>query len=181
MTPAQQQTVRVAQILVFALLVGVIGLAVVAHLIGPLNSPPPAPVGAAAAPPGPFGGLDPLIMVMAMLMIGQIPVLGFLGFGLARQAAGMASRLADEPEARDRALAGLWLNGTILRAALAEGVGLFGGVILLLTGDRLAFIGIGFAVLVLIALIPTRGRLESWIQRAVNAAALFSSRGLARP
>lgn len=172
-----QQTVRIAQILVFALLAGVIGLATVAVLIGPTSGPAVAPpAGAPAGPAGPFGGLDPLVMVMGLLMVGQVPVLTFLGVALARQAAGIASRHADEPEARERLLAGLWLNATILRAALAEGVGLFGGVILLLNGDRLALIGIGFALIVLVALIPTRGRLESWIQRAVNAAALLPNR-----
>jgi hypothetical protein len=177
MSPTLTQIVRINQILVTALLFGVVSFAAVAVALGPLQ-PAPAPV--AGAPIGPFGGYDPLLLAMGALIVGQFPVLLFLGIAMGKQAAGMARRLAAEPETRDTALARLWMNGTILRAALAEGAGLFGAVILLLHGERLALVGVGFAVLVLVAIMPTRGRLENWIQRAIHTAALAPNREFTR-
>lgn len=171
--PAAQ--VRTAQIIVLALLAGVVALAAVAMVVGPVSPPPTAP--AAGAPPaGPFGGIDPLLLVLGALIVGQVPALVFLGAGVSRQAAQTAARLAADPESRDRALAALWFNSVIVRAALAEGAGLFGGVVLLLKGDPLALAGVGFAVAVLLALVPTRGRLEHFVRRAANAAANMPTR-----
>jgi len=180
MNPALSQIVRTAQILVAALLFGVSAFAAVALAIGPLQPPPALPPGAAPTP-GPFGTLDPLVVVLMALIVGQFPVLIFLGIALAKQAAAMAGRLAGEPDTRDQGLARLWLNAAILRAALAEGAGLFGAVILLVSGDRLGLIGVGFAVIVLMAIMPSRGRLENWIHRAVQTAALAPNRESPRP
>lgn len=178
MSPVLSQIVRTAQLIVAALLVGVIAFAAAALVIGPLQPPPPPPPPTPGAAPmtGPFGTLDPLVVVLMALILGQFPVLIFLGVALAKQAAAMAGRLASEPDTRDQALARLWLNAAILRAALAEGAGLFGAVILMVSGDRLGLIGVGFAVIVLMAIMPSRGRLENWIHRAVQTAALTPSR-----
>lgn len=174
MANALAAQLRTAQVIVLALLFGVFALAAVALLIGPTSPPPPAPAG--AAPAGPFGGIDPLLLVLGALILGQLPVLVFLSVAISRQAVQIAGRLAADHEARDRALAALWFNSVIVRAALAEGAGLFAAVILLLKGEPLALAGVGFAVVVLLALLPTRGRLENFVQRAANAAAILPAR-----
>ncbi len=178
MNPVLSQIVRTSKFLVAALLFGVIAFTAVALAVGPVNPPPPPP--AAGTPVGPFAGIEPLVLAMGALIVGQFPVLIFLGVALSKQAAIMARNRASEPDARDLALARLWMNATILRAALAEGAGLFGAVIVLLKGDTLGLIGVAFAVVVLAALIPTRGRLENWIHRAVQTAALSPNRGPSR-
>ena len=175
MANALAAQLRTAQIIVLALLVGVFALAAVALLIGPTSPPPPAPAG--AAPAGPFGGIDPLLLVLGALILGQLPVLVFLSAAVSRQAVQIAGRLAADHEARDRALAALWFNAVIVRAALAEGAGLLAGVILLLKGETIALAGVAFAVVVLLVLLPTRGRLENWLQRMTNTAAVMPPRG----
>ncbi len=180
MNPALSQAVRIPQILVGALLAGVIGLTVAALLMGPVNPPPPTTPGAVAAPAGPFGGIDPLLLALGALMVAQVPTFVVFGATFARRAASMAANLSDEPESRERALSALWVNSIIVRAAFAEGTGLFAGIVLLLSGERLALVGVGFSVVVLLGLLPTRGRLENFIQRAVHAAALIPLREVAR-
>lgn len=185
MNPALAQSLRTAQILVAALLFGVISFTAVALIIGPTTPPPPPPP-TMVTPTGPvpisppLGGFNPLLLALGALMVAQLPLLLLLGVVFAKQAAAVASSTADEPDTRDRALAALWTNSTIVRAAIAEGTGLFGGVILLLHAEKLALAGVGFAVVVLLALMPTRGKLESWIQRAVQHAALAPNREFTR-
>jgi hypothetical protein len=55
-------------------------------------------------------------------------------------------------------------TSTIIGAALAEGAALFGGVILLLSGQPVDLLLVAVPLLVLLSRFPTAGRLESFVR-----------------
>lgn len=180
MKPTLASLVRTAQIILFALIAGMVMFAGVAHFVGPTTPPPPPPpplpVGTVPPAAGPFGDIDPLLLVLGAMIIGQLPVLAMMGMAINKQASQIAARMNADSDARDLALSRLWFNSIIMRAALAEGAGLLAGVILLLKGETIALAGVAFAVVVMLLLIPTRGKLENWLQRVTNEAALMPAR-----
>lgn len=181
MAPTLISHVRNAQVIMLALLLGVVAFAAVAFFIGPTTPPPPPPptpppVGGGAPAAGPFGNIDPLLLVLGALIIGQLPVHAVMGMAINKQASQIAARMSNDVAGRDTTLTRLWFNSIIMRAALAEGAGLLAGVILLLKAEPIALAGVGFAVVVMLLLIPTRGKLENWLQHIVNTAALMPAR-----
>ncbi len=59
-----------------------------------------------------------------------------------------------------RALAGAFATITIIGAAMVEGLGLFGAVIYMLTGNGCGLIAPGLAAVVLLVLFPTYGKVQ---------------------
>ncbi|MBX3404622.1 MAG: hypothetical protein KF699_14520 [Phycisphaeraceae bacterium] len=181
MHPTLASLVRTTQIIVFALIAGMMLFAGVAYFVGPTTTPPPPPppplpAGAVAPAAGPFGNFDPLLLLLGAMIIGQLPVHAVMGMAINKQASQIAARMSGDPASRDLALSRLWFNSIILRAALAEGAGLLAGVILLLNGEMIALAGVAFAAVVMLMLIPSRGKLENWLQRVTNAAAMMPAR-----
>ncbi len=67
--------------------------------------------------------------------------------------------------ARDALLAQGYLTATIVPAALAEGVALFAGVVLMMTGQKWLLAIIGVAVLAVLSQFPTAARLRDFVER----------------
>lgn len=172
MTIFQQHLLRNSQVIVAAFLFGVISFTVVAAVVGPLHAPPPGtPPATAATVSTPLGQFDPFLLALFAMIAAQLPVFFAIHSFFNRTATQAVTRHADDPEVRDATLSRIWMSSTICRAALGEGAGLFGAVILLLRGEQLALVGVAFAAIVLLGVFPTRGRLETFIERAVRRGA----------
>lgn len=156
----QPMTLRVAQMLVGALMLGLLAFSgVVAFLALSGLAPASGTATSAASAPQAFTNL--LIGVMAAMT-------------LACAIAGFVLRSVITTAARKQAEAGVafaepqllarFQTATILRAALAEGPALFAAVIVLLTGDWRALFGAAFGLLMLAAIFPLRGRFENFVR-----------------
>lgn len=172
MTTFQQHILRTTQVIVAAFLFGVISFTLVAVVAGPLQTPPPGtPPTAAATIATPFGQLDAFLFALFAMIAAQLPVFFAIYSFFNRTATQAVARHADNPEVRHATLSRIWMSSTICRAALGEGAGLFGAVILLLRGEQLALIGVAYAAVVLLGVFPTRGRLETFIEHAARRGA----------
>jgi hypothetical protein len=169
----ERQVLRTSQVLIVAMLAATVMLAIVGVAIGPVAPRLPGTSGGTSLLPAPLAGIDPMLLFLGALLVAQLPVLVVLGVKFRKQAAMLAAEQSDDRDRRDRALTTIWQISMIFRAALAEAAGLMGGMIVLLHGERLGLAGVAIAVIVLLALMPTRGKLENWIQRAVQDAALL--------
>ena len=165
-----EQVIRTVPILIFALLMGLIsfaGLGLFQGLRGPNASP------GSGAPPAPAGTLpggisaEPMLIVMGVLVVfaafAQV-LFGKLAVSRARSA---VASLKTEQEKRD-AIAPTFMIMTIMRAAVAEGAGLLGAMIVFSTGDVLGLIGVAFSVAFLAILLPARSRFESLYRAATE-------------
>ncbi len=149
--PSVEQAVRSAQVVVGALVAGLIMFGVVVEAV----------LRAGAAQPG-LG--DVLLPVLGVLYLGA----GGASVALPRI---MLSRAMVQvgglgPDEAARALAPAYLTSCILRGALLEGPGLFGLVIVMLTGNPLAYVAPALSVLMLVGTFPGRGRFDDLVERA---------------
>lgn len=150
---------RVLQVIVLALLSSITAFTVIAAVIGPQVRTPT--VNASAAPAS-----SEHILMMALGAFGFIGfiVLGvFIRPALARKA---RSAWADRPadEVGGESVWNMFAVRTIITAAFVEGVGLFGSIIHMLTGALPPLAAPVLTVLLLIAVFPTRGRLEQFVK-----------------
>lgn len=103
--------------------------------------------------------------------VSVLAMLGYLYFGNATASA--AKRAAEHKQTEDQkrdAAAAILMQHTIIRAALWEGVGLFGAVITLISGNLLGLVFTAVAVVMVATLLPVRSRLDD-LMRVVTGRA----------
>lgn len=118
----------------------------------------PAPAGGTAAP----SGNDPTMILY--VVSGVMSAVSIVAFTLAGTFAVADTRKRTAGlmgEARERAAAQGLMVSTIIRAAIAEGAGLLGAVVVLLTGTLYTLGAVVIAAVLLAMLVPVRSRLEA--------------------
>jgi hypothetical protein len=174
-TDADRLAVRQMQIIVSALILGVVTFAIIAFLTGGLlQSPQPA------TQPGPGSILLTLRMACGLLIVvgacAPFAVRAVQVRMLAQAVNGDASEGAvdrGQTEANAAETMQMFGSGLIICAALAEGPALFGGVILMLSGEPLDLLLIAVPLTILILQLPTAGRIaalreRAWLRRERN-------------
>lgn len=145
--------VKVCRTLVMVMVIGVVVFALVVQLglTPPMHKSAPDNV---------------LFIALAALLLG-----GLIGSILLPQSLlGTAVRALsgkERPEIEAR-IAKAYQMACVLRAALLEGPALFGVVIVMMTGNALAYIATGVALLVMIVTLPSRGAIDLLIDRAMG-------------
>ena len=139
-------TLMTLRIIVIAMIVGVAGIT---GLFVAMASSGRAPV--STAPDAPF------LPILAAICVAVVPGYILLRGLIVRQAQRRCSQVESEPDIRN-VLMMQYFSVTVLGAGMAEGPGLFGAVIYLLTQNSLALIAPALAVLVMLAMFPTDDR-----------------------
>ena len=180
MTPEQSaelaKPIRTLQIIVGAMILGVIALLAIALTIGPQIAPPAGHVDGQPprTPVISYGAVAcGAVLLVASLVVPQVVA----GAGRRKIAAGTWQPGQGGPMFSDEffertgdagRLYGVLLVSTIIGAAILEGGGLLAGVAYLVEGQLLA---LGVAVVLLFALVlrfPTRARVEQWIDEKLE-------------
>ncbi len=164
--------VRTLQIIVAALVCGVVTLAVVALII--VNERGPA-----GRPQGPDGW--PLISIMALVMLGvNVPLsvvlpgvllrsaVQSIAAGKGNVATGPASELLTTDDGR---LLAARQTTQIVASALLEAAGLFAGIAYLLEGQAFALGALAAVVLLMLWQFPTREGMRLWLERHLGIVA----------
>lgn len=142
--------VRVLQIIVAAMMFGMVSFAGVALLIAQSVTPNPAQASS-------------LFLVLGLFATGELAAWIVLRQTLAQ---GLQRALETcPPDERWSRFAGYLRVAHLIPAAMAEGTGLFGIVIYILTGAPAALIAPGLAIVLLALIFPTRDRIEQRITR----------------
>ena len=102
---------------------------------------------------------DTLLMVLGVMALGVIPASVVVRTALRKQA-GQAAPATSMPDGSPAL--GRYATATIIGCALFEGWGFFGAVTHLLTGNQLALIAVGVAILGIAAHWPTRAGVEKF-------------------
>lgn len=169
------------RIVVSAFILGVVVFAGVGAFMlfssGP-STPTPGPTGVPVPnvpPPGPLpnistiAGFNPVVLVMFAMMF-TMPM-AFV-FAISKASGSRARKVwqerRDDVEA-GRMILNIYGQLTITGAAMMEGIGLLGGVIVFVFHDPLGFIGVGFALLTLGAIFPSESRLNNFIRRTTKS------------
>ncbi len=139
---------------------------------GPTGVPVPTTPSTAPQPGMPsIAGLHPVVLVMFAMMF--VMPMAFV-FAISKASSGRARKVwqerRDDVEA-GRMVLNIYGQLTITGAAMMEGIGLLGGVIVFVFHDPLGFIGVGFALLTLGAVFPSEKRLNTFIRRATESVA----------
>ncbi|MBL0871327.1 MAG: hypothetical protein IBJ18_12205 [Phycisphaerales bacterium] len=142
------------------------------------SAPAPGPTGVpvpSVPPPGPLpststiAGFNPVVLVMFVMMF-TMPMA--FAFAISKASGSRARKLwqerRDDVEA-GRMILNIYGQLTITGAAMMEGIGLLGGVVVFVFHDPLGFIGVGFALLTLAAIFPSENRLNTFIRRATES------------
>ncbi|MCC7388431.1 MAG: hypothetical protein IT431_06645 [Phycisphaerales bacterium] len=140
-----------------ALLMGVLLFGAVATM-QTLNAPQTG--GGGAAPSGVPGATSPDVLLFTLAVVTLSGITGYFVVGsVAVTQARRAWERRRDDEQGSLAIAQTLFVTTILRAALVESFGLFGGVLLLLQGAMLAWAPIGACIVLLASLMPAGSRL----------------------
>ncbi len=141
-----EQMLATLRIIVAVLAVGIVGLSAVA-------------LGVADGKPS---QMDPSTADVLLLVLLALPVMELPSYLVLRSAmvANLRKTVADSTEPLAR-VQGAYTTMTIIAAAMAEGIGLFGGIVCLITGRTIALAGPALAIALLIALFPTREKLRN--------------------
>lgn len=157
MNGGQQPSLKVSQILVLALLGGlVLFTAVVIGLRLTGRMPPTQP---------PIAGQpDVLLLALIGLCVVQTPIFFLVPSMMVK---GLAAKwqAATSDEARESIVLGGLQIVSIVRGALVEGAGLLGTTIYLIQGEPLALVAPGLAAVALLAIVPTREKKEAMARR----------------
>jgi hypothetical protein len=166
----ESAALRTLQLTIAALFFGSLVFGVIAFFLGPVGQqPPPAPPasGQAAAGGMPMPAL--LRLVWGALAAGEL-----LMFPIVRRA--NLKLLVEEPATDEQAdresLIQSFRQLSIIAGALAEGLALFGGVILLLTGNPMDALLVALPLLALAVMFPTAAKQQAFVQRIHNERAL---------
>ena len=146
---AQQSGIQSLRVVLGALLLGMTSFAAVAAFLGPSK-----------------GAADPKLFLIALAVMGPVELILYrlaVRPAIIRQAA-QALRAG----ATDAAMEARFTAATILAAALAEGWGLFGCVIVMISGQWAALVAPACAAAVLGSLLDVRGRFERFKQEAAS-------------
>lgn len=107
-----------------------------------------------------------LLLVLALLAASEIPAFFIVRMG---RIAKLRKTLSDrKPEECLKPIAATYLQITLIGAAMAEGIGLFGIVIVLITGNWLVGLAPLLALLVLVMLFPRLGAFQSFASNATG-------------
>lgn len=152
------ETLRAGPLMIIALMAGLTIFTCVAAVMGPIS--PPAPAG---TPPTPGQQPLPLNAMYAMLgALGAGSVVAYFVHGrscVKKAKEAWKARTSDD-DGRD-AVARVLMTTTILKGALVEGPGLFGAVLILLTGSLAAIAAPIVALVLLAIMLPVRSRFET--------------------
>lgn len=150
---------RVLQVIVLALISSLTAFSVLAAILGPQVRTPTANSSAARTS-------SEHLLMMALGAIGLLGLL-LLTF-LIRPAITRKARWAWQTRPSDEVGAtsvwSMYMVRTIVTAAFIEGIGLFGGIIHMLTGALPPIAAPVIAIVLLICIIPTRGRLQEFVK-----------------
>jgi len=168
----QQQTasIQTIRIIVCALAVGIVFFVGVTIFLNLTNGAAAAPApGPAVSPQGAPSGM-PDVMLIALGGLAATATMTFLLVPplMIKQSAARWKAANTEAEREHVVMSSLSIV-TIFRAALVEGVGLFGAVLFMLYGEWALLAAPALAVLLLLTLIPTQGKKEAMttqLQRA---------------
>ena len=139
----------------------------------PISTTTPAP--APGSPPAPSGAQDMEGLFAVMLGAWALLTLPATAFILPamRKKAGLAAADAagdPDPDAPKIAAIAHYTTALLLRAALAEGWGLFGAVAALLTGNLLFLIAPVLAAMIIGVYFPTRSKFEAFYSQSIDKA-----------
>jgi hypothetical protein len=150
------QHLQISRLVIAAMAMGIIGFAAVVVLLaagGRMNADPQL--------------ADILLIVLAILAVAQVPVYVFVRRAiLANLRRTCDSRTSGEAAAQE--LTKGFNALTITGGAMAEGLSLFGLVILLLSGNWLALAGPLVGLLLLAVQFPTRDKLRRFVESATG-------------
>ena len=152
--------IRIGQVLIAALVFGMVSFAAVATVMA-----------------GQIGGpVDPKLATTLFIVIGGLAVSELIAFHVVvrplfmKQTRDAAAALPEGDRAQH--IEQRYLNLTIVAGALAEGVGLFGAATVLLTGRLEALAAPGLATIALLLIFPTQARLDRF-SRAILDQGVF--------
>ncbi|MGE3107144.1 MAG: hypothetical protein AB7G11_08635 [Phycisphaerales bacterium] len=160
--PPAAPTMNVIRVFVLALIGGMLMFAVVTLYLRAGSPPPAAPPAPSATPSPPASSV--LLLALGAMSLLTLPLYFLLPALQARQHA-LTWRRSDSDADRDDFVMRAMMTQTVLRAALVEGVGLFGIVIFLLEGHWLALAAPAVVAVLLVALLPTRASKEQFLRR----------------
>lgn len=144
--------VRPLQIIVSAMMAGLAVFGIIVLIVGSAMEPDARMSGILLAVLGAMGAMEVIgYLVLRTLLVGK------LRRDSDRQPIGQAG----QPDAEQYALAA-WSTLTLIRSAMAEGWGLFGGVIALATGSAMGLAAMVIALVLLAAGFPTQDRLTQF-------------------
>lgn len=153
-TGGPDPTIAAFRIIHFALIMGVVILAVVAGVLGPEM--------ASNGEEGRDGSMDMLAYVAIAMLVTSVPMAVQLRTVLAR---GVAAR---RDEALEQVAAGVMpkevATASLVSAAMIEGAGLFGGVVALITGMAWVLAVPIAAVVVMVLLVPSESGVRSLVE-----------------
>lgn len=172
--PATQ--LKSIQVIVLALMGGMLAFAGLATYMaltkGPLMVPQQGESTGAAGTSATPAGTDPTMMLfivtgaMSAISIASVVIVGKMArIDMKKKVAGL------QGEARDRAAAMVMMTTTIIAAGFAEGAGLLGAVVVLLTGKLYTLGAVAIAAVLLAMLMPVRARMESILNQLDRDAA----------
>lgn len=159
-TPAEQM--RVLPVLVGAMTAGVVLFGVVTVVLSLSGAEEGGGAeGEAAGVPG--------VMWIALAAVTFAGIVGFFAIGtVARTRAKRVWESREDDELGHAGLVRLLVVSTIARSALAEGFGLFGGVLVLLYGELLPLTVVAVSVVMMATLLPAGSRLRSLREAATG-------------
>jgi F0F1-type ATP synthase membrane subunit c/vacuolar-type H+-ATPase subunit K len=143
------QALRILRIIVAAMMMGVFGLSVVAVLVGRQADP------------------NPKLANIMLVLLAVMAVWELIAYAVVRASVlnRLRRRFAGNPPAEDPAteLIGSFNSLTIIACALAEGLGLFGAVIMLITGAWAALAAPALALIVLTLQLPSEDKIARFV------------------
>ena len=153
-------SLNVLRIIIIAMMTGMLAFNVVAFVIGPVQD-----AGSIATETFDLR----LVLLMVVLGLGILSMSAYVLIPVLLK--GKVRRQFENEQPKENPteqLIGLVVTIGIFRGALCEGLGLFAGVGLLLTGDKLFLIATGFSMMGLLFTMPTAGRLSSFVSCVTN-------------
>jgi hypothetical protein len=143
------QAVRTLRIVVAAMMMGVLGLSVVAIFIGRQAEPDPKMA-------------NVLLVVLAVIAVWELIAYVVIRASMLNR---LRRRFAENPPAADPTaeLIGNFNSLTIIGCAMPEGLGLFGSMIMLITGAWPALAAPVLALILLAWQLPSRDKIERFV------------------
>jgi hypothetical protein len=144
--------VATLRLVVIALIVGLLSFVGVALWLTTTTPPPPNPSAA-----------------LFWAVLGGLAISELAAYFLLRAAIVASARrqfqAGGSPDTGYSALTGIYFTVTLIGIAMAEGIGLFAAILLLIMGDTRLLLVAGAALAAKLALFPTENRYRSFIQR----------------
>jgi hypothetical protein len=173
--------VRTCQIIVAAMIMGIIPLLAVSLAIGPLSKSQPGAAGAgagAAAPDNPLGqiltytaiGFGGLALVMAIIVPRLVAANARKALVQKRQTTQPGNKSGKAPalqsiDNQQRDVVPIFQSQLIVGVALLEGAAFFAGMVHLLGGDPVVLAVVAILMCGMIAFFPTRAKAVRWIEQ----------------